>query len=262
MKIKREIIITVATALFVVTAFFVSWLYFFSLIYRNINTLTKWEIIIIGVTAFFVSWLCTSSLIYLNIDENIRPSPTIGSPRRLYRFPPSNVDKVLDKMEFGVIAFNAPTHINIEDSPQIQLLLSLTDTVENLKRSITEAGEKAGATIRVTDRMEARLSGYMFQIAAITPETQAVSKSQETEWKWEIHPKEEGKHSLHLTLSALLEIDGHSTPRSIRTFDRKIEVSVTTTQKFRIFFKNNWQWLWVAILVPVVGWLWKRKKSS
>ncbi len=172
------------------------------------------------------------------------------------------VDKLLDEMEFGVIAFNMPTHINIKDSAQIQLLLSLADTVEKLKQSIAEAGEKVGATIRVSNRMVARISGYMFQITAITPETQAVSKSQETEWKWEIHPKAKGKHKLHLTLTALLEINGNSTPRAIRTFDKTIEVTVTITQKINIFCKNNWQWLWMAILAPsgVFGWLWKRKK--
>ena len=235
---------------------------------------TKWKIIIGVVVALFAVLVFMFSLMHLNVEmvepesappdlemhlnvEMVEPESALPDPE-----PPSNLDKLLDEMEFGVIAFNAPTHINIEDSSQIQLLLSLADTVEKLKQSITKEGEKVGATIRVTDRMEARLSGYMFQITAITHETQAVSKSQETEWKWEIHPKEEGKHRLHLTLTALLEIDGHSTPRAIRTFDKKIEVTVTTTQKIRIFFKNNWQWLWAAILVPVVGWLWKRKKTA
>lgn len=86
-------------------------------------------------------------------------------------------------MEFGAIAFNAPTNINIDESHQIQLILSLAETAEELKQSITEEGEKVGAAIKISDRMEARLSGYMFQITAITPEVQAVSKSQQTEWK-------------------------------------------------------------------------------
>jgi hypothetical protein len=176
--------------------------------------------------------------------------------------PPGNVDNLLNEMEFGAIGFNAPSNINIDDSTQIQLILSLANTVEELKKSIAEEGEKIGATIKVSDRMEARLSGYMFQITAITPEIQAVSKLQQTEWKWEIHPKKEGKHKLHLTLTALLEIDGHTTPRAIRTFDKIIEVNVTTTQKISLFFKNNWQWLWAAILVPVAGWLWKRRKNQ
>ena len=103
--------------------------------------------------------------------------------------------------------------------------MSLAETVEKLKQSITEAGERVGANIKVSERMEARLSGYLFQVTAITPEIQAVSKYQQTEWKWEIHPREEGEQLLHLTLTALLEINGHSTPRVIRTFEKFIEVN-------------------------------------
>ncbi len=179
-----------------------------------------------------------------------------------YTPPLERVDKLLDEMEFGTIAFNTPSNINIEDFPQIQLELSLTETLEKLKQSITEEGEKVGANIRVSDRMEAHLSGSMFQIDAIRPEMQAVSKSQNTKWQWEIHPKEEGKHRLHLTLTAHFVISGYSTPRAIKTFDRFVEVHVTAAQKASLFFNNNWQWLWAAVLVPVVGWLWKRKQSS
>lgn len=215
----------------------------------------KWKIGI-GVAMLFAVLVFMSSFFYLSNEmapvETRSPNPN----------PPGNVDRLLNEMEFGAIAFNAPTNINIDDSPQVQLILSLAETVEQLKQSITEEGEKVGATIKVSDRMEARLSGYMFQITAITPEIQAVTNYQQTEWKWEIHPKEDGQHSLHLTLTALLEIDGRSTPRAIRTFDKIIEVNVTVTQKIKLFFKSNWQWLWAAIVIPVAGWLWKRKKKQ
>ena len=225
----------------------------------------KWKITI-GAMAI-LAILVFSSLLYVfmsGMGIGMSPSPEnpLSRPSPPSHDPLRNVDKLLNKMEFGAIAFNAPGSINIEDSPQIQLILSLAETTEKLKKSIIEEGEKIGATIRVSGRMEARLSDYMFQITAITPEIQAVSKGHRTEWKWEIHPKEEGQHKLHLTLTALLEIDGHSTPRAIRTFSKLIEVDVTTTQKTGMFFKNNWQWLWAAILVPVVGWLWKRRSKK
>ena len=213
--------------------------------------------VIVSIVGLFFVLVFLSSFFTLGIK--MAPFPESPAPGPI---PPNSVDRLLDKMEFGAIAFNAPSKISINDSPQIQLLLSLAETVDKLKQSIVEEGEKVGAIIRVSDRMEARLTGYMFQITAITHEIQAVSKNQETEWKWEIYPKKEGTHSLHLTLTALLEIDGHSTPRAIRTFDKEIEVTVTKTQKFTNFFKNNWQWLWAAILVPVAGWLWKRKKAA
>ncbi len=222
----------------------------------------KWKIGI-GVLVLFAGLISVSSLFMLSMNESMMPLPSIepDAPPPPPP-PPNNVDSLLNEMEFATIAFNAPATINIDDSPQIQLILSLSETVDVIKQSIIEEGERIGATIKVSNRMEARLSGYMFQISAITPETQAVSKSQRTEWKWEIYPKEEGQHRLHLTLTALLEIDGHSTPRAIRTFSKIIEVNVTATQKFGNFFKNNWQWLWAAILIPVAGWLWKRRKKQ
>ena len=177
--------------------------------------------------------------------------PTLGN----------EVDKVLDAMELGTITFNVPTNINIDDTPQIQLILSLTETKDKLKQLIIEKGEKLCASIRVTDRMEARLSGYMFQITAITPEIQAISNNNLTEWKWEIHPKKDGKNKLHLTLTALFELDGYSTSRAIRSFDKIIEVNITPTQKIQSFAKTHWQWLWATILIPVAGLLFRKMRK-
>lgn len=220
----------------------------------------KWKIAI-GVVAILA--ILTFAFFFLMMAPmSMAPSPKESAQPTPAPDPLQNLDDILENMEFGSIAFNAPTTINIQDSRQIHLILSLAETAEDLKRAITEEGEKIGATIKVSDRMEARLSGYMFQITAITPEIQAVSKRQKTEWKWEIKPKEKGRHSLHLTLTAHLEIDGHNTPRAIRTFSKIIEVKVTASQRIGLFLRNNWQWLWAAILVPVAGWLWKRRKHS
>jgi hypothetical protein len=127
---------------------------------------------------------------------------------------------------------------------------------------IEAAGEKEGARIQVSDRMEARLSGPNFAITAVTPEVQAVTRTAVTEWKWEVEPRSKGPQHLHLTLSVLINADGASTSRMIRTFDKEIEVEVTWGQQVGSFLKNNWQWLWAVILVPGIGWLWRRKKGS
>ena len=132
--------------------------------------------------------------------------------------------------------------------------------INELRRRIKEVGEVEVASIQVSDSMEARLSGQNFSIAAITPEKQVVSRSKITEWKWEVKPRSDGCQRLHLTLSVLLSINGEATPRVIRTFDKVIEVEVTWPQRVASFFKNNWQWLWAAILVPIAGWLWNRRR--
>ena len=172
------------------------------------------------------------------------------------------IDRILESLEIGNIAFNAPGSMNLHDTTMIQLMLGLATPIDELKQMIEAEGEKEGAHIRISDRMEARLSGPNFAITAITPEIQAVSRNEVTEWKWEVKPTSEGRQYLHLTLSALLSVDGASTPRVIRTFDKIIEVEVTWYQRAGLFLKENWQWLWAIVLVPLSGWLWKRKKRE
>lgn len=216
-----------------------------------------------GVIGVVVSFL----LVLWLVSEKPEPSTTSSKRNFSQPGPPledrlSSIDQILEKLEFGHIAFNVPATINLRDTAIIQLMLDLKTPVDQLKQMIEAAGEKQGAQIRVSDRMEARLSGPNFAITAIAPEIQAISRSNITEWKWEVKPTSDGRHHLHLTLSALLSINGASTPRAIRTFDQMIEVEVMWYQRIESFFDKNWQWLWAAILVPIAGWLWKRRSSS
>jgi len=186
-----------------------------------------------------------------------------SAPRpREEREPADAIDRILETLKLGNVAFNAPKTMNLHETAVIQLMLGLTTPIDDLKQRIEAPGEKEGARIKVSDRMEARLSGSDFAITANTPEIQAVSRSTVTEWKWEVKPSSSGRRYLHLTLSAFLSVDGVSVQRAIRTFDKMIEVDVRWHQRVGSFFEKNWQWLWAAILVPIAGWLWRRKKAS
>lgn len=193
-------------------------------------------------------------------------APPLGRAPRVLRGPASDrldiIDQLLEQMEWGRIAFNSPDSINVKDSAVIHLVLGVAQEMDELKQRIEAEGERVGAQVRVSELMEARLTGPNFTITAITPELQAVSRNQPTEWRWEVSPTLAGRHSLHLTLSAVLTMEGSSVPRTIRTFDRVIEVEVTWPQRVGSFVADNWQWLWAAILVPVAGWLWRRKKRA
>src|SRR3990172_852363 len=109
-------------------------------------------------------------------EEADVPAPPPPPPDRL-----SAIDRLLEGLEIGNIAFNAPRSMNFHDTAIIQLMLGLATPVDELKRMIEAEGEKEGTSIRVSDRMEARLSGPNFAITAITPEIQAVSRSDVTE---------------------------------------------------------------------------------
>jgi hypothetical protein len=110
--------------------------------------------------------------------------------------------------------------------------------------------------------MEARLTGPNFEITAITPEQQALSGANITQWTWEVKPTSEGTHRLHLTLTAIIQVEGDPTSRAIRTFDKEIIVEVTLAQKVGDFVNNNWEWLWATIVVPIAGWVYKKRKKA
>ncbi|MFX0210181.1 MAG: hypothetical protein ACFFDT_29635, partial [Candidatus Hodarchaeota archaeon] len=191
---------------------------------------------------------------------------------RIQSSPHAMVDQILMCMAWGNIAFETPVSMKLKETSTIELLLSLSEPIDELKlqlkAKIDTYGEKIeilGSSIRVSNRMEARLTGSAFQITAITPELQAVGAKEVIQWKWEVKAIQAGLQTLHLTLTAILRIDDNDTPRAIRTFDKKIEVKVTVKQWLKKFVSDNWKWLWTVILVPIayrLSKLWKRRREQ
>jgi len=169
------------------------------------------------------------------------------------------IDQILAQMDFGNIAFNSPDRMKLNSPSAIQLVVSPTETIERLKESIVAEGHKHGEQIRISDTMEARLTGTAFQIGAITPELQALTAKEVTNWKWEVRPTQYGRHNLHLTLSAVVTLKGSSVPRTIRTFERTIEVEVSSWQRTFLVFRENWEWMSTLVAFPILGWWLKRR---
>jgi hypothetical protein len=170
------------------------------------------------------------------------------------------VDRVLAHLQLANLVFNVPKTIRLGSTAQIQLFISAEQTIRQLRAKITAVGAKEGTTIRVAPRMEARLTGLGFKIEANTSEIQAVGGREATVWSWEIQPTEKGTRRLHLTVSALISVDGRETSRTIQTFDRVIQIHVTWMDRVSGFAGRNWQWLWTAILIPLAGFLLRRRK--
>ena len=177
--------------------------------------------------------------------------------------PPSSVklmDQILRELNWGNIAFNAPATMRYAQSQPVELLLSPALSVEDLEAKLRQGTGAQSAHVRVSNRMEAQLTGTGFAIQALRPELQAVTSEQITRWKWDVTPTEHGRQTLHLTLSAHIDIAGRDTPLVVRTFHRDIQVEITVPQRVSGFIQNNWQWLWATLVVPVAGYLWQRRR--
>jgi hypothetical protein len=141
------------------------------------------------------------------------------------------VDAALKKLDWGQMAFDVPEKLRLEQTALIHLLISPAQTAEQLTAAIREQTSEPvkieSARIQISGLMEAKLVGSAFDIRSITPEEpQMVSRTEPTEWKWEIRPRESGRLSLHLTLNAIIRFEDQERPRVVRTFDRVIPVDV------------------------------------
>ena len=177
----------------------------------------------------------------------------------------SEADQAVAQLPLANIAFTAPQTLQLGDTTQVQLVLSARDSIRQLKKKLSEIGVKHGARIRASNRMEAHLVGSGFAIEALRPEVQVVSRLAPTEWKWDVEAKKPGTHHLTLTVSAFIDLEGEPTPFLAKTFDKTLSVRVTVYERVSRFVSGNWQWLWLAIGVPLATWLYavyKRKRST
>jgi hypothetical protein len=205
-------------------------------------------------------------------DPSVEPTvPPREVPRPAPPYPGtidfSAIDRALEALPLGSIAFNVSTEMTLNRSESVSLLLSPSMSVEDLQKQLVERlpreTQVEGGRVRLAPYMEARLSGTKFSILALTPEVQPVTWKEPTEWRWEVSPTETGSQALHLTLTAILQIEGKDSPRAIRTFDRDIRVQVTWPQRISGFAAENWQWLWTTVAVPIALWVWgKRRKKQ
>jgi hypothetical protein len=183
-------------------------------------------------------------------------------------FPPgfATIDRALRQLTLANVAFSAPTKLEKDETANVRLLLSFRKPLDALQAELTEVGQKEGARVRVSPLMEARLTGSGFEIEAIRPEVQGVSTEANTEWRWEIAGARPGRRQLHLTLSALITVDGEQTPRAIRTFDRTIDVDVTFGQRVNGLIHDHWEFFVATILIPLSLWLghywWRHRRKK
>jgi hypothetical protein len=173
------------------------------------------------------------------------------------------VDAALHGLPKGNTAFNTPPPMNIDGpAAKVELVVGVKQLPSALAKSITVPGEVQTHEVQIANRMRALLEGDnpdTLTITPLTPPMQAVSGKAPTVWMWSIKPLKAGRHPVHVALQTEVRIDGAVTPPLIDTFEGTIEVTITPGQRAEQFVRDNWQWLWTALLVPVGGWWWKRR---
>ena len=177
----------------------------------------------------------------------------------------NSTNKILSQLRGDAnVAFTTPDSMKAEETKDIELLVSPSKSSEELLHNLSEPGKGGTGTTEYADRMEAQLVGGGYTIPPASPEIQPVVPGRTTRWKWQIKPKEGGPQRLDLTLNAILN-DGKD-KSMLQTFHRDIRIDVSWRQRASTFIAGlkDVQWLWAAIILPVVGAIygWWRKKRG
>ena len=168
-----------------------------------------------------------------------------------------SIDNVLQNAVTGHIAYNSPSSMNLDDTVDIQLLLSPSASPEELKKKIVEAGQVKAAELQVTPLMKAELIPENAQAFSIQPfqdnPVQVVLTDQPTQWRWAITAKKSGYQVVTLTLSRQVQYQGTSYWSMVETYKNKINITVGPFQLLQNF---DWKWLvgilLTALLIPAI----------
>ncbi len=179
------------------------------------------------------------------------------------------VDDVMASLGKASIAIRSPEWMLLNESKEVEVLLSPSFTVRELQDSLAEVGQIEGAIIRYAGRMIAEVRRTDFMVEPTGRQEQAISEEGVTRWEWSIKPKTSGILKINLAIYAMLTINDQPTQRIVRAFDRTIEVRVrisdlpsqypVVTQSFIAILAGFFGALFGALIGFIVG---KKKRSS
>jgi hypothetical protein len=165
--------------------------------------------------------------------------------------------------------------MTLEESAMVKLLFSTEFKKEKFEKLLKdkfkiEADEKLDIKeVKYTNVLSAYLHGSGFEVKQIFKSSKRLIDPDKVEkWEWNIKAIEKGVHKINVELYTYFYIKGSEKPYCLKTYEKQIEIKVTTSQKIWKFIKGNWQWSFTAIIIPVFIWgvrrfmRWRRGKKD
>jgi hypothetical protein len=175
--------------------------------------------------------------------------------------------KLLDN-SFGIIAYNVPQSFKVNKYSTIKLRISKDKKIESVvvgDRNIPIVGTGSNdnvilETIKIDEYITAKLytdDGF-FEVDLISSSNQRISDDGYTEWIWRVRPLKSGTHYIKMLISI--------SEKDIVVYEKNIEVESDFSWSFYNWFVKWWQVIMTTIvtpiLIPLIIWLWKKRKSE
>lgn len=171
----------------------------------------------------------------------------------------AEIDTEIAALRTASIAFDTPAKIGIHETVVVTLNMSFDLSQAELKGLLGSAGPSDSAQIPAAPEMQATLlpSSGLNVTPLQSDSPKVVPSTGVAYWKWNVEGSARGRHTLALTITAVM-IGAPGMPGyNIKTFSRDLEVEVSAPEAAREFAADNWQWLWTVLVVPLAGLLWR-----
>jgi hypothetical protein len=191
------------------------------------------------------------------------PRPVEGGGGNPAAPPTPRPSAIRRRLQLGNVAFNAPSSLQRGQSAEIELLVSRSVKAGTLAKKLSEPGlREAHSRVLVSNRMAADLTGAGFDIVPETNKVQPLGVLPVTTWRWQVAPTRTGTLTLHLTLSALIAVDGEADTVALQTFQKNLHVQVSWGTRVSTFFSDNWKWLATTIVIPLFLWFMRQRRRQ
>ena len=168
----------------------------------------------------------------------------------------TNVDTVIpNPIKDSAITYSIPENVNLGDPFIILLKVDPSMIMQQLEKS----------QILKVDLM---VDEEEFRLVNLSPSEQALFSNEPNIWQWELTAISPGKNHLTISLTALVQVDGHSTNHFITSYSNDIHVTATTEQQIKSLYDRHKDKLWGFLIVPAFEWArrkynkWREDKKS
>lgn len=180
----------------------------------------------------------------------------------MYKREIDKTDAILEQLESASMVFTIPDHANIKDTITVQLLIDPSKSLTEITEMVTINGVKTTKRIKVSKIIQANLTAPDFNIDAVTPEEQALTTTEPTEWLWKLTPETSGSHDVTVSVIAIVDIGDKSAMHHIKTYEQSVIIDIKASQLITDWFKKYWQWLFSTLIIPFAVWFYKNKVKN
>ena len=164
--------------------------------------------------------------------------------------------KPIHNKPIGNILYNPPKKMTLHNTERIEVRIGHEKLAAT---GLVGTGEIVRDELPISEVMSVRLccgdpaEDHPFDIIALNPDRQIVDKTGYTQWAFNVTPRKSGKQFLDLSVSAHYTYpNGETRTKDSPVKTDQILINVDTKKETQNWFINNWKWLSLLLLVPLL----------